>query len=111
MKMHQENKELLSAVDFAQSQTSASDFIGDVLAFAVQFNWTGATAATGDLIVEGSIDNVVFIPIDIYGISGETSGARLVNIERAGYSHMRARWVYTSGTGGTITVLLSSKRN
>lgn len=110
MKLHQENKKILNGVNFAANQTSESDFIGDSLAVSLQFIWSGAVGAGGDLIVEGSIDNATFVPVEIQTIAGETSGAFLVNIERAGYSYIRARWVYTAGVGGLLTVWQSSKR-
>lgn len=112
MNIHIENKKLLDSVNFAVNQTSPSDAINDAMAYAVQFIWSGATAAAGDLIVEGSNVDVAssFVPVSTTSITGETSGSALINVERAGYAFVRTRWVYSSGSGGTLTVYLSSKR-
>jgi len=110
MTLQIENKKLLDGVSFASSQTSVSDAIYDALAFSVQFIWSGATAAAGDLIVEGSNDDSVFVPVSTTSITGETTGSALINVERAGYSFVRVRWVRSAGSGGTLTVYLSSKR-
>lgn len=108
--MQIENKKLLDGVDFSVSQTSSGDAIYDALAFSIQFIWTGATGAAGDLIVEGSNDNSIFVPVSTTSITGETTGSALINVERAGYSYVRIRWVRSAGSGGVFTVWLSSKR-
>ena len=105
-----ENKKILDEVAFDASQTSSSDYIGDCKTYAIQFIWSGATGATGDLIVEGSIDNATFVPVDSFGITGESSGSRLVNVEIAGYSHVRVRWAYSAGSNGTLSVYIASKK-
>lgn len=109
MRLHIENKKMLDQVDFSSNQETTSDFIGDALAFSFQFIWSGATGASGDLVVYGSIDNQTFVPLDSYTISGESDGSRLVNVERAGYSYTKASWAPSGGTGGSLTIWLSSK--
>jgi len=111
MRMHNENANLLTAVALGSSQQTEVRPINEALAYAIQFEWTGGTGIGGDLVVEASNNKTTFVPLDTYTITGETSGARLVNVERAGYAYVRASWVYAAGSGGTMTISLSSKRN
>lgn len=103
-------KTLLDGVSLVADQTSAAENIDSVISFAVQFSWEGGTTINGTLMVEGSLDGSNFVPVEQLALVNEDDGNYLVNIERAGYSYMRASWDYTSGTGGTLTVLFNSKR-
>ena len=103
-------KTLLDAVSLVSDQTSSVQNIDNIISFAVQFTWEGGTTINGTLTVEGSLDGENFVPVEQLALVNEDDGNYLVNIERAGYSYMRANYDFTSGTGGTLTVLFNSKR-
>lgn len=104
--IHQLNKKLFENQTVSTSITSEAININAYSLYAVQHVWTGATG-TWSIIIEVSNNGVNFDPVDVTNVTG-TSGSRMVNVEKAGYSWVRVRVNYTSG-GGTLETTFNSK--
>ena len=106
------NNEILKVLEnanFAASQSSPAKQLNDDLAFSFHLIWSGATLANGSIVIEASNDGESFVPIEVIPLVNETDGGALINVERAGYNWTRARWEYSSGTGGLLTIWFCSK--
>lgn len=65
--------------------------------------WVSATAITGTLTVQGSVDNENFVQVGTFTLSGS---AQILNLPNIGWLWLRV--VVPSGTG-TVTVKYSGK--
>lgn len=99
----------IDAHTLATEATGTTINIKEILACAVQTVWSGGTSTSGTLYIEMSINGTDFDTVTSRLIS-TTSGSCSTNIERAGYPYIRAHWVPTAGSGGTMTSTFSAKR-
>jgi hypothetical protein len=105
-----ERKILIDAQSMAHptSITSTTQTISQTPCYGVQASWDAASLRTGALSVEGSIDNVNFVTISEIAVSA-LANSYLLNVEHAGYTHVRVVYTSTAGSGGSLTVYFSSK--
>lgn len=114
--IQQENNQLFSALALASSQTSSPINVKECLCYSIQVTWTGGTLTAGNIIVEATnypVDDPTLSPVYTIILTeavSATSGDFLLNIERAGYTFARVRWVPSAGTTGTISAFSSTKR-
>lgn len=83
--------------------TSATIDISNIVAFAIQFTWTGTP--TGTVSINASCDgtNWTLIP-NSSSATGAGPGTFLVNYFEAGFRYIQAVYTNTSGTGTVIAV-------
>ena len=99
----------IDTASLATSQTGTDVDVREVLAAAIQTVWSGGSGAGGTIYIEGSIDGSNYNNIASTLVAAD-SGSFLVNLERMGYTIIRARWARTSGSAGTITATCTAKR-
>lgn len=112
-----ENLNRFNALPLSTGQTSSLIQLKECVCYSAQIVWTGGDGSTaGTIILEGTnypVADPTVTPIYsliLTNVVSTTSGDWLINIERAGYTHARIRWVPTGGATGTITAYTSSKR-
>jgi hypothetical protein len=83
--------------------TSASIDLSNIVAFSIQFTWTGTP--TGTVSINASCDgtNWTLIP-NSSAATGGAAGNFLVNYFEAGFRYIQAVYTNTSGTGTVIAV-------
>lgn len=104
--LHFANVALLDASDLSVDATSEAENVNNVTCIAIQSIWTGFGGAV-TCYTEASNDGVNFTTVDSYSLSG-VSGTRMLNIEKAGYAWIRARYEQVGGSG-SLSVILNSK--
>jgi uncharacterized phosphosugar-binding protein len=82
--------------------------IKTITGYAVHVIWSGASATDANFLLQASNDGLNWVTIDTTIINA-ASGQKLINIERAMYSYVRARFVKNSETSGTLSAILSGK--
>lgn len=75
--------------------------LGDMTNYAMQVTFSSNTA-TGTLSLEGSLDQSTWTTIPDSSQSVTSGAAHMWSVEKAGYRYVRAKWVYTSGSGTMI---------
>lgn len=106
---------MLNAVPFDASASSSLVEIKNCVGYALSFVWSGATSASGSMVISGTNDDPAYVAvptlIPVYSTNVNTnSGQILVNVERAMYPFVQCQWVRsTGGTGGTLTAKISIK--
>lgn len=109
--VHQLNKRLYDNVSISANSSSDAVNIDSFSLYAIQHKWTGATG-TWSIIIEGTNEQLNpadsdYTTIDVTNVT-TSSGNRLVNVEKAGYSLVRVRISYSSG-GGTLKSTINAK--
>lgn len=100
---------LSDAQSMGADVTSSSKNLDGVVGYAVQFVWSGGGSPVGTFSLEASNDdeNYTTISGSSFSVSGN-SGNYLANVQFAGYSYVRAKYVRTSGSG-TLTIDIVGK--
>lgn len=99
MVIHQLKLRLFENLNMNSDHTSPITDIDSFSLFAIQCMWTGFSATSASIIVEGSIDDQTFTAIDEYSIPAGATGSYLINVEKAGFSSVRVRFTQTGGAG------------
>ena len=103
--------ELVSSVDATSDVTSVQLNLGHLTTYSIQVNFSGGAGnLAGTLTLESSIDNSTYVTVSGSSQAVTSSGDHLWSVTDAGYRYVRAKWVYTSGTGN-IDVKAILKRN
>jgi hypothetical protein len=88
---------------------SSSQNLNGTISFAIQFIWTGTTpVGVSSLWVSNDDVNYSEIPASVLAVTGNT-GNHIINVEKPGYSYVRAQYESTSGTG-TMDININGKR-
>ena len=98
---------LLDGINASSNYTSAPLDINSFVLYAIQFSWTGFSAATANIYTEGSNDGNTWTVVDGF-IPSTGTASRLLNVEKAAYAFVRVRYTQTTGSG-TITAILNGK--
>lgn len=107
---HQINKTLMSAVVMTGDLNSDAININEVSNFAIQgFYSAFGGVQSAVLNIQASCDGTNFVTINSTSIT-TASGSFIYNASNVGYSHVRANFDWSTGTGGSLTVILNAKR-
>lgn len=104
--VHKLNKKFFDAVTITGSSSSTSECINSYSLYAIQHIWTSFTGSI-KLVTEGSNNDIDYTTVDTTTISG-ASGSRLINVEKAGYSHVRVSVTFISGSA-ILTSIINAK--
>lgn len=76
--------------------------------YAIQFSWSGASTPVGTFSLEASNDNSVYTTINesTVAVSG-ASDSIMINVERPAYLYVRVSYTRTSGSGGSVLILIN----
>lgn len=105
--VHKQKTKLLDNVSVSISQSSAAIDINSYSLYCVQYVWSGFSG-TSIVYLEGSNNNVNFVEVDKYHLSG-SNGGRLINVEKAGYAYVRIRIEDPGTSSGTFSAILNGK--
>ena len=107
--------EILGTVSAAANKTSIYYGLGDLTGYAIQVIFSGGGSdLVGTLTLESSCD-MTQPPTEFTTITGTSqavtaSAKHTWNVSGAQYPYVRAKWVFTSGTGN-ITMNITAKEN
>lgn len=109
------NKAVIDGADLGVSQTSSFIELRMATGYAAQIYWSGGTSTAGNVIVEATNDDPNSSTSPVYTVLSTdavstTSGSLMKSDAGAMYSYIQVRWVRSAGSGGTITVKVSTKR-
>lgn len=104
--VHKFKVTLIDNKSMITSQVSTIFDINGCSCYAIQYVWSGFSG-TGTCLIEVSNDDINFSQIDGYAFSGST-GNRMLNVEKAGYSSIRVTYTPSTATG-TLTVIANGK--
>lgn len=94
---------LLSAASAASNQTSVGQDILKYSKLYVVVQAAGLDAADGTVVIQGSIDNSVFVDVASPTVLGSGNTNLAFNIDDANYKYFRVSFVSNTNTAGTIT--------
>lgn len=80
--------------------------VSEATRFCVHVFWTGTPV--GNIVIEAGNETTTPVTLDTHAAGG-TSGSYLYNYDGTGFTNLRAKYTFTSGTG-TLTVKISAKR-
>lgn len=102
------NETIINNQSMAGNLESSVVDIDSISCFAIQYSWTSFSGDGNELITTyASNDNQVWTQIDSF-IPSDITDSTILNIEKAGYRHVRVN--YTAGSSsGTLKVTISGK--
>lgn len=97
---------LLATVSAAANKTTIGYDLGDSVGYSLASVVSGADVV-GTLSLEVSLDNTSYVEVPSSSQSIAASADYIYSVSDAQYRYVRAKWVYTSGTGNiTITIVV-----
>jgi len=90
--------------------TGSVQQLSSVNSYAIQFVWSGATAPVGTFILSYSNDNINFTQDSTTSVPiNTTDGSIMINVELPAYKYVIPNYLYTSGSGGSVSCLIHGK--